>query len=83
MMQNIIPDQNQITYRILVVKIVSIKNKLDKMVMSVKNNLQRIAQKYEDSMCQGVLLEKVSFMLLLLDIFHFLNNIHILILVYV
>jgi hypothetical protein len=38
---------------------------------------------YEDSMCQGVPLVKVSFMLLLLDIFHFLKNIHILILVYV
>ncbi len=45
MMQNIIPDQNQITYWILLVKIMTIKNKLNKMMMSVKNNLQRIAQK--------------------------------------
>jgi hypothetical protein len=43
MMQNIIPDQCQI--QILQVKIVTIKNKLDEMAMSVKNNLQRIAQK--------------------------------------
>ncbi len=45
MMQNLFLDHNQITYQILLVKIVTIKNKLDKMVMSVKNNLQRIAQK--------------------------------------
>jgi hypothetical protein len=45
MMQNIIPDQNQITYWILLVKIVTIKNKLGKMVMCVKNNPKRIAQK--------------------------------------
>ena len=61
MMQNLFLDHNQITYQILLVKIVTIKNKLDKMVMSVKNNLQRIAQKYEDSMCQGVLLVKGQF----------------------
>ncbi len=45
MMQNIIPDQSQITHQIFLVKIVTIKNKFDKMVMSVKNNLQRMAQK--------------------------------------
>jgi hypothetical protein len=45
LMRNIIPDQNQITYRILLVKIMTFKNKLNKMVMSVKNNPQRIAQK--------------------------------------
>jgi hypothetical protein len=45
MMQNIIPDQNQITYWILLVKIVTSKDNLNKMVMSVNNNLQRIAQK--------------------------------------
>ncbi len=45
MMQNNIPDQSQITYKIMLVKILTIKNKLYEMVMSAKNNLQRIAQK--------------------------------------
>ncbi len=45
MMQNIIPDQSQNTHWIMQVKIVTIKNKFYKMAMSVKNNLQRIAQK--------------------------------------
>ncbi len=88
LMQNI-QVQNQITYQ--VVKLVSVKDKLNKtlikMMKSVKKNLQRTSHKKTVKIMtvsiKVIHYQKVSLEFPLLGFFHFLKNIHILTIVYV